>query len=127
MGKKYLIDSNVIIEYLGQSFPPDVNRKLTSIIDKEFNISFINRIEVLGFVTANQNEEDFIETSSIYYVDDEIINETIRLRKGHKIKVPDAIVAATAIVYELILLTRNIADFKNIKMLKVENPWDWAK
>lgn len=38
-----------------------------------------------------------------------------------------AIVAATAIVYGLILLTRNTADFKNIKMLKVENPWDWAK
>lgn len=127
MGKKYLIDSNVIIEYLGQSFPSEVNKKLTSIIDKEFNISFINRIEVLGFASADQNEEDFIETSSIYYVDDEIINQTVRLRKDHKIKVPDAIVAATAIVYELVLLTRNTADFKNIKQLKVENPWDWAK
>lgn len=127
MGKKYLIDSNVIIEYLGQTFTSEVNKKLTSIIDKEFNISFINRIEVLGFNSADQNAEDFIETSSIYYVDDEIINQTIRLRKDHKIKVPDAIVAATAIVYELVLLTRNTADFKNIQQLKVENPWDWAK
>jgi toxin FitB len=127
MGKKYLIDSNVIIEYLGQTFPSEVSKKLTTIIDKEFNISFINRIEVLGFASADQNEEDFIETSSIYYIDEEIINQTVRLRKDHKIKVPDAIVAATAIVYELVLLTRNTADFKNIKHLKVENPWDWAK
>ncbi|RZJ91940.1 MAG: type II toxin-antitoxin system VapC family toxin [Chryseobacterium sp.] len=127
MGKKYLIDSNVLIEFLGQSFPTEVNKKLVAIMDKEFNISFINRIEVLGYASSDKNEEDFIDTSSIYYIDDEIINRTIKLRKDNKIKVPDAIVAATAMVYGLTLLTRNTSDFKNIENLKLENPWDWAK
>lgn len=127
MGKKYLIDSNVLIEFLGQSFPTEVNKKLIAIMDKEFNISFINRIEVLGYALSDKNEEDFIDTSSIYYIDDEIINRTIQLRRDNKIKVPDAIVAATAMVYGLTLLTRNTSDFKNIENLKLENPWDWAK
>jgi len=45
----------------------------------------------------------------------------LRLEK-YKIKLPDAIIAATAIVYDLILVTRNISDFKNIDGLHVVDP-----
>lgn len=40
----------------------------------------------------------------------------------HKTKLPDAIIAATALVYDLILITRNTADFKSIDGLKVVDP-----
>jgi len=40
-------------------------------------------------------------------------------------KLPDAIIAATALVYDLTLVTRNVADFKNIDRLKLVNPWDY--
>ena len=99
---------------------------MTSIIDREFNISFVNKVEVLGHSTALAAIEDFINTSTIYYIDDEVVQKIIELRKALKIKLPDAIVAATAIVNKFILLTRNTSDFKNIKELKVENPWNWA-
>ena len=39
-------------------------------------------------------------------------------------KLPDAIIAATAINHNLILITRNVADFKKITRLKVLNPYD---
>ena len=48
MRKKYLIDSNVLIEYISLSFPEETTHKISAIIDKEFNISFINKIEVPG-------------------------------------------------------------------------------
>jgi predicted nucleic acid-binding protein len=39
-------------------------------------------------------------------------------------KLPDAIIAATALVYDLTLITRNTSDFKNMEGLKVINPFD---
>lgn len=47
MGTKYLIDTNVLIEYIGLLLPPITHSKLSSIIDDEYNISFINKIEIL--------------------------------------------------------------------------------
>lgn len=43
--------------------------------------------------------------------------------KEEKIKSKKSIIASTAIVHELTLLTRNTADFKSIPELKVANPW----
>ncbi|MCI5210322.1 MAG: hypothetical protein D3910_16375 [Candidatus Electrothrix sp. ATG2] len=48
------------------------------------------------------------------YVTDEIIEATIQLRRKRKIKTPDAVIAATALVQGLHVCTRNISDFKNI-------------
>ncbi|MFY8003432.1 MAG: PIN domain-containing protein [Chitinophagaceae bacterium] len=48
---------------------------------------------------------------------------TAELRKNFKIKLPDAIIAATAIVNELTLITRNTNDFKHINILRTINPW----
>ncbi|MFM9836651.1 MAG: PIN domain-containing protein [Cyclobacteriaceae bacterium] len=55
-------------------------------------------------------------------INDFIIEKTIELRKTHKTKLPDAIIAATAIVYDLTLISRNTSDFKNIEGLKVIDP-----
>jgi predicted nucleic acid-binding protein len=37
-------------------------------------------------------------------------------------RLPDAIIAATALVYDLVLISRNISDFKNIDGLQVIDP-----
>ena len=50
--------------------------------------------------------------------------KTAELRKAYRIKLPDAIIAATALVYDLTLLSRNIADFSNINGIKIVNPWE---
>jgi predicted nucleic acid-binding protein len=73
--KKYLIDTNTIIDYIGGILPN-------------------NAVE----------------------------SATIMLRKKHKIQLPDAIIAATAIVHELILITRNEKDFVKIPNIQIVNP-----
>jgi predicted nucleic acid-binding protein len=55
---------------------------------------------------------------------DEIIDTTIEVRKNHKIKLPDAIIAASALVNRLTLISRNTKDFQNIGGLNCVNPYD---
>lgn len=124
MGKKYLIDSNTLIEYSGRLLSVPGQDFIAAIIDKQFNISFINKIEVLGHTIANEQLRNFINQANVYHVSDAIINKTIELRKSLKIKIPDAIIAATALVNELILVTRNTNDFRNITGLELVNPWE---
>ncbi|MDB5153988.1 MAG: hypothetical protein JWR54_2739 [Mucilaginibacter sp.] len=61
MGKRYLIDSNILIEFGGNLLPGIAYHLLTDIIEKDFNISFINKIEVLGHRTANETWSNFIK------------------------------------------------------------------
>jgi predicted nucleic acid-binding protein len=49
---------------------------------------------------------------------------TINICRQSKIKLPDAIIAAIALVHNLTLLTRNVSDFKNISKLIYMNPWE---
>jgi predicted nucleic acid-binding protein len=48
-----------------------------------------------------------------------------KLRATSKKTLPiiDSLIAATAITYRAVLLTRNIRDFENIKELELINPW----
>jgi predicted nucleic acid-binding protein len=55
-------------------------------------------------------------------LNDLVIDKTIQIRREHKIKLPDAIIAATALVYDFTLITRNTADFADI--CKIINPWN---
>lgn len=65
---------------------------------------------------------DFINLAKVITIKEHIIKTTIDLRKSNKIKLPDAIIAATAIAYDLTLLTRNVNDFKNLKGLRIYDP-----
>lgn len=124
MGKRYLIDSNVLIEFIAKLLPEPAYTALAKIIDEEFNISFISKIEVLGHSLADDNLREFVKLANVYDINSELIDATIELRLKQKIKLPDAIIAATALVYELVLITRNVNDFKNIPGLQVVNSWE---
>src|SRR5665213_2796595 len=67
---------------------------------------------------------DFIDACIVFNLDDDVIDKTIALRKLHRIKLPDAISAATTLVNGLDLISRNSSDFKNITGLKVIDPWN---
>jgi len=117
MGQKYLIDTNVILDFMGGKLPAKSEDYLSKVIDDQINISAINKIELLGFSNVEQVLIDLVNFTVVYHIDDEIIDKTIELRKKHKIKLPDAIIAATAIVNNFILISHNAKDFQKIMEL----------
>ena len=127
MAQGYLLDSNVIIGYLAAKIPAPGMEIISGIIDQIPRISVISQIEILRFNDTFENEKiltDFINSSVIYQLSPNITKRTIELCKQAKIKIPDAIIAATSLSENLILVTRNIDDFKNITDLELLNPWE---
>ncbi|OOQ59289.1 type II toxin-antitoxin system VapC family toxin [Mucilaginibacter pedocola] len=125
MGKTFLIDTNVILDYTADVMPIQIARYLEDILDEQgFYISVINRIELLGHISATEDLAIFLDTAIIHHLTEEVVEQTISLRKIKKIKLPDAVIAATAIVHDHILITRNIRDFQNISGLKVIDPYN---
>lgn len=118
MGTQYLIDTNAVIEFLGGTLPASGSSSLENIIDLNIHhLSIINQIELLGFngsPTEMKTLEEFIDVTSVLPLTDNVVQKTIQLRKVHKINLPDAIIAATALSYDLTLITRNIKDFQNV-------------
>ena len=113
-GNKLLLDSNIII-YL--------SNKVLKISDfananDTLYISVITYMEILGYRFDSKEEEDFIKNLFSYlpvlHIDELIAEKVIAYKKASKIKLPDAIILATAREYECKLVTKNIADYKGI-------------
>lgn len=119
MGKRYLIDTNVVIDFLVNRLSPTNRKLVVHCIDDDPCISIISKIELLGFRLVTSEIKDFVKSSLVIGLTDEIVDQTISLRKSYKIQLPDAIIALTAIVSDFTLLTRNFSDFKRIKDLNV--------
>jgi predicted nucleic acid-binding protein len=124
MGKRYLIDSNTLIDFQAKKLPANGQRFMSATIDEEFNISVISKIEVLGYPLVEQKTNDFVALANVFELDKNVADKTIELRRQHKIKLPDAIIAATALVSGLELVSHNISDFKNIAELNVIDLWN---
>ena len=123
MGTRYLLDTNVVLDFMGNKLPAKSQFFLSEIIDNEINISAINKIELLGFSFVEQTIIDFVSFAEVYPIDDETIDKTIDLRKKYKIKLPDAIIAATAILNDFTVITHNVKDFQRITELQIVDPY----
>ncbi len=126
MGSRYLIDSNVVIDFLAGKLPKQGHAFVCRIIDEGPNISVITIIEILGF-TVTPDVQDIllklITASLVFSLTEPVVINTIELRKQLRIKIPDAIIAATALTENMVLVTHNTADFVNISGLSLVDPW----
>lgn len=124
---RYVYDTNIFIYYLADE--PTVNSFFTEefLNLHEVLISPIIHIELLSFAGLEKEEEQAIRDllSQFYSVPllREIEEQTIQLKRQYKIKLPDAIIAATALHKEAFLVTRNANDFQGIAELKIQNPF----
>ena len=124
---RYVYDTNIFIYYLADE--PTVNSFFTEefLNLHEVLISPIIHIELLSFAGLEKEEEQAIRDllSQFYSVPllREIEEQTIQLKRQYKIKLPDAIIAATALHKDAFLVTRNANDFQEIAGLKIENPF----
>ena len=122
---QYLIDTNSVSSYLTENFSDAAMSFLDEVTNEIPNISVITEIEILSWKTSASVEsiiKDFVYDSTVYSVTDDVVNICVELLRKRNIKTPDAIIAATAIVHGLALITTNEKDFSNFKSLAIINP-----
>ncbi len=124
IGNKVVLDSNILI--LASKQELDISKLLSSY--EKFYVSIVTYIEVLGYKNMSNEEINiikmFFNNIEIIDVDFEIakIVITYKTQVIKKIKLPDAIILATAKHLGGVLLTRNTVDFTNIdEKVKIEN------
>ena len=124
MNGKILLDSNIII-YLSKG---ELDRDKLFDDKKKYFISVITYMETLGFQFESPREKEFVQhilsLFNIIYIDKKIAEKVVEIRQHKKIKLPDAVIAATALVKKCELITRNDNDFKGIDdYLRIINPF----
>jgi predicted nucleic acid-binding protein len=89
--------------------------------DAAIYVSAITELELFAFANLSRDEESLIEdlltTVSVIPVDSRIARLAALMRRHYRVKVPDSIIAATAIFTGSLLLTRNTHDFRKISNL----------
>ncbi len=122
---RHLIDTNVWIDALSGKLAASAFLKL-SVQASWAGYSAITRLELLGYPGLKYEEElkinELLKEFTEIAIDSNIIDKAIFIRKEVRIKVPDAIIAATALEKDCSLITRNVEDFKGIIGLDVINP-----
>jgi len=118
-----LLDSNIIIYSHKADYP--IIRDF--IRDKTIYVSAISYLETLGYHQINLEEKFFLERFFSFAmqlpISDAVIKKGTELRQQKKLSVGDAIIAATALIYNETLVTRNIKDFEWIGGLQLHNPF----
>ncbi len=97
---RYLLDTNQVIYA--------INSK--AILKENFYfISFVTEIELLSFPRLSPNSEvslrNIIGRFNIIDINSEIKENTIKIRKNKNLKIPDAIIVATALSIDAVLVT----------------------
>lgn len=107
--KRLLLDTNIIIGLLTESATAVAAFRDTQTPLSACAVSVITRIEVLGWpgmtTEADALTRRFLSGLTVLPLTEDIENATVTLRRTQKIKLPDAIILATATVHNLTLLT----------------------
>jgi predicted nucleic acid-binding protein len=123
MGARYLIDTNVLIDFCNGSLSEGGRAFLEGIAPE---ISIVTNIEL--FAARNISAAEFtmlkgiVNIALIHPVTTDLVATTIAIRQDYRLKLPDAMIAATAVVLDLTLVTRNVSDFSKVKGLQITNP-----
>lgn len=129
MNQAYLWDTNIAIYYVQQHLPPYAEKVVDELAQNaRICFSVITEIELFSWKTATQFDLDlvnlFVDLSLSFELQKDIRKKAAELRRRHNLELPDAIIAATAIVHEITLVTSNTSDFAGIENLLLLNPFD---
>ena len=122
-------DTNAIIFFLQDLLPESSKLSLFKELNRRDQYySIITEIELLSWKKLTEKEKlvisDFLSHFKKIELSEEVKDETIRIRKKLNIKIPDAIIAASALVQGQELLTHNQKDFEKVKGLRIFNPME---
>lgn len=127
MGTRFLLDTNSVIYFVDGVLPISARNFLQQELSIEANLSVITQIELLGWTPPQGKSlaaiEAFVNKSTIYPLSPAVVQQTIDIRRSRKIKLPDAIIAATALAYNFTIISRNVSDFSGIAGLTCLDPF----
>ena len=105
-GESILLDTNVVVKFLSGKLPPGA---LQALENKSFHLSFVSEIELRSFNGPDKLHAEqvalFLPTCAIHGISEVIKDHAVMLRKAHRLKTADAVIAATAIVKHMPLMT----------------------
>jgi len=117
MAVKFLLDTNAAIYLLGGRLREDLPQG-------DYGVSVITEIELLSFHALGPDDEriarEFLAGILRYPITDAVRDRTIVLRRQLRFKLPDALIAATALEADAILLT-NDRQFQLVQSLDVRS------
>jgi len=114
-GNKWFLDTNIILYLLAG------DTTLADLLDgSQLYVSVITEMELLSYKELSENDRNiirsFLKECKVVYINNEIKDETIQIKRAFGTKLPDSIIAATAIYLDLPLLTAD-RDFSKIEKL----------
>jgi len=106
---KALFDTNILVDYLNAV--PQARTELQRYTEKA--VSIITWMEVMVGATDDVQAatRSFLSSFHVIALDGEIAERAVSLRRNHHIKLPDAIIWATAQAQAMLLVTRDTKDF----------------
>ena len=117
-----LLDSNVIIF----ATQPQHAGLRAFIAQHSPAVSAVSYVEVLGYHKHTDSErrqlEAFFAAANVLPLTGPVLDEAVRLRSQRRMSLGDALIAATALVHRLTLVTCNTADFRWIPELNLIDP-----
>lgn len=114
-----LLDSNAII----YSIKPEFVQLRQLIAEHNPAVSAVSYVEVLGYhkLTVSDKKDfiDFFDATQIIPVSMSVLKQAVALRQQRKMSLGDSLIAATALLNDLTLITANTADFRWIENIKL--------
>jgi predicted nucleic acid-binding protein len=116
-GNKFLLDTNAVLYILSGD-----ENLATLLYNERLYISIITEIELLSYKLITNKEKqqikNFLSDFIIINIDDDIKDQAIETKKASHLKLPDSIIAATAITLDITLVTSD-KQFKTLKGLNL--------
>ncbi len=112
-GDSLLLDTNIVLYLLSGD-----ETLIPLLEDKQLYLSFITEIELLSFSEVTEKESNaikrFVKECVIIDTPNEVKEVAVSIRRKRIVKLPDAIIAATAVFLNVPLVTADNG-FKRIK------------
>ncbi len=126
--RRRIVDTNIIVDTLrGVQASRDYLRRF-EVGELEGSLSVVSIAELFAGkgsrdLIVAKRLESFINLFTVLPVDAEIARKAGELVRNYGLSLPDAMIGATALIFGLTLVTRNVRDFSRIPNLRLEVPY----